>query len=185
MNYPVVRFISRASLALLLVLSLIIAVNGYGQTVLTISGEVTKPLTLQAADLKAIPHTDVTGTDRDGKEHRYSGVPLAELLKRAGTTLGGELRGENLMKFVVVRAIDGYEVLVMAFVAPHVARAWSLGPVEVGYLLSAGIFGMAIGATFLSPLADRIGRRRHIVLCLSLIVIGMVLPIFSLQDQIK
>lgn len=76
---------------------------------------------------------------------------------------------------IVLCMIDGYEVLVMAFVAPHVARAWSLGPVEVGYLLSAGIFGMAIGATFLSPLADRIGRRRHIVLCLSLIVIGMVL----------
>jgi MFS family permease len=45
--------------------------------------------------------------------------------------------------------------------------------VEVGYLLSASIFGMAIGATFISPLADRIGRRRHIILCLSLIIIGM------------
>lgn len=74
---------------------------------------------------------------------------------------------------IVLCMIDGYEVLVMAFVAPHVAKAWSLGPVEVGYLLSAGIFGMAIGATFISPLADRIGRRRHIILCLSLIIIGM------------
>lgn len=38
---------------------------------------------------------------------------------------------------IVLCMIDGYEVLVMAFVAPHVARAWALGPVEVGYLLSA------------------------------------------------
>ena len=74
---------------------------------------------------------------------------------------------------IVLCMIDGYEVLVMAFVAPHVARAWALGPVEVGYLLSAGIFGMALGATFISPLADRIGRRRHIIACLSLIVVGM------------
>jgi DMSO/TMAO reductase YedYZ molybdopterin-dependent catalytic subunit len=81
------------------------------ETALTISGEVTKPLTLQAADLKALPHTEVTGKDRDGKEHHYSGVPLADLLKLAGATMGGELRGENLMKFAVVKAIDGYETL--------------------------------------------------------------------------
>ena len=69
--------------------------------------------------------------------------------------------------------IDGYEVLVMAFVAPYLARAWGIGPVEIGYLLSAGIFGMAVGAILISPLADRIGRRRHIILCLSFITIGM------------
>lgn len=88
-----------------------LTVKSYGQTVLTISGEVTKPLTLQATDLKAMPHTEVTAKERDGKEHRYSGVPLVDLLKQAGATLGGELRGENLMKYVVVKAIDGYEVL--------------------------------------------------------------------------
>lgn len=87
----------------------LLTTTSYGQV--TISGEVTKPLTLQAADLKALPHTEVTGKDRDGKEHRYSGVALAELLKKAGATLGGELRGENLMKYVVVKAIDGYEAL--------------------------------------------------------------------------
>ena len=89
----------------------VLAFNGFGQTVLTISGEVTKPLTFQAADLKAMPHTDVTATDRDGKEHLYSGVSLFNLLKHAGATLNGELRGKNLTKYVVVRAVDGYEVL--------------------------------------------------------------------------
>lgn len=97
-------------LALLLVL-LTFVISSQAQTVLTISGEVTKPLTLQAADLTAMPHVEVTAKERDGKEHRYSGVPLFELLKQAGATLGGELRGENLMKFVAVKAIDGYEVL--------------------------------------------------------------------------
>ena len=102
--------INRASVTLMLTFS-VLTLNSFGQTVLTISGEVTKPLTLQAAELKAMPHTDVTGTDRDGKEHRYSGVPLYDLLKQAGVTLGSELRGENLTKYVVVKAIDGYEVL--------------------------------------------------------------------------
>lgn len=81
------------------------------QTVLTISGEVTKPLALQATDLTAMPHREVIANDRDGKEHQYAGIPLVDLLKQAGVTLGGELRGKNLMKYVVIKAIDGYEVL--------------------------------------------------------------------------
>ena len=69
--------------------------------------------------------------------------------------------------------IDGFEVLVMAFVAPALGKAWRLNPVQIGYILSAGIFGMAMGATFLSPLADKFGRRKHVLLCMLLIVVGM------------
>lgn len=76
---------------------------------------------------------------------------------------------------IAITMIDGYEILVMAFVAPHLSREWGIGPVEVGYLLSAGIFGMAAGATFLSPMADRFGRRRYILVSLLLIVVGMLL----------
>ncbi len=76
---------------------------------------------------------------------------------------------------ILITMIDGYEVLVMAFVAPHLAKAWALSPIEIGYLLSAGIFGMAVGATLFSPLADKLGRRRHIIICLALITLGMAL----------
>ena len=103
-------FPKRVFAALLISFSLL-TIGSHAQTVLSISGEVTKPLTLQAADLKAMPHTDVTGKDRDGKEHKYSGIPLVALLKQAGATVGGELRGENLSKYVIIKAIDGYEVL--------------------------------------------------------------------------
>ncbi|MGA0556352.1 molybdopterin-dependent oxidoreductase [Larkinella sp. VNQ87] len=105
-HFRISIYVGPLFLSLLLTL---LAGKGYGQ--LTISGEVTKPLVIQSAELKAMPHTEVTGQDRDGKEHRYSGVPLAHLLKQAGVTLGGELRGENLMKYVVVKAADGYEAL--------------------------------------------------------------------------
>ncbi|QDK80242.1 molybdopterin-dependent oxidoreductase [Spirosoma sp. KCTC 42546] len=101
-----------AVLGLLFILTGFLGTNrAEAQIVLTISGEVTKPLTLQAADLKAMTHTEVIGNDRDGKEHKYSGVPLSELLKQAGATLGSALRGENLTKYVVVKAIDNYEVI--------------------------------------------------------------------------
>ncbi len=76
---------------------------------------------------------------------------------------------------LVLTMIDGFDILVMAFVAPHLAKVWQLGQVQVGYLLSAGVFGMGIGAVLLSPLADRIGRRRHVIICLSFITLGMAL----------
>jgi benzoate transport len=76
---------------------------------------------------------------------------------------------------ILLTMIDGYEVIVMPFVVPHLARTWALGAVEVGYLLSASVFGMALGAVLISPLADKIGRRRHIMVCLAVITLGMLL----------
>ncbi|MDL2406784.1 MFS transporter [Rhizobium calliandrae] len=67
---------------------------------------------------------------------------------------------------VLLAMIDGYEVVAVPFTMPTIARVWNLPNSQVGYLLSAGIFGMALGAVFVSPLADKIGRRRHVLLCL-------------------
>lgn len=84
-----------------------------------------------------------------------------------------------ILTCLLLTMIDGFEILVMAFVAPHLAKAWQLGSVEVGYLLSAGVFGMAVGATLISPLADKFGRRRHIIVCLVLITCGMFMSAFA------
>jgi len=80
---------------------------------------------------------------------------------------------------ILLTMVDGYEVIVMPFVVPHLARAWALGAVQVGYLLSASVFGMALGAAFISPLADKIGRRRHIMVCLAVITLGMLLSAYA------
>lgn len=58
-----------------------------------------------------------------------------------------------------INVVDGIDVLVMAFTASAVSKAWGLSPVAVGWLLSAGIIGMTIGSLFLAPLADRFGRK--------------------------
>lgn len=88
------------------------------------------------------------------------------------------MRGPQILVILIcilLTMIDGYEIIVMPFVIPHLAKSWSLGPVEVGYLLSASVFGMALGAIVVSPLADRIGRRPHIAVCLAFITLGMAL----------
>jgi DMSO/TMAO reductase YedYZ molybdopterin-dependent catalytic subunit len=78
---------------------------------LSISGEVLTPLELKKEDLANYKPLTHKTKDRDGKEHEYKGVALVEVLEKAGVTLGGKLRGENLAKAVLVKAADGYEVV--------------------------------------------------------------------------
>jgi DMSO/TMAO reductase YedYZ molybdopterin-dependent catalytic subunit len=74
---------------------------------LKIGGAVSKPLTLAASEIAALPHQTIT-TEERGSMVRYEGVPLIELLKRAGVPSGEALRGPELAKYVVVSAADGY-----------------------------------------------------------------------------
>jgi DMSO/TMAO reductase YedYZ molybdopterin-dependent catalytic subunit len=76
-----------------------------------VTGEVTRPLTLTATDITALPRTEVTANDKQGTAHRYSGVALAELFNQAGVTTGRQLRGDNLAKFVLVKCADNYQVV--------------------------------------------------------------------------
>lgn len=74
---------------------------------------------------------------------------------------------------IVLTAIDGYDVLVTAYTLPALAPAWGLSEGQVGLVASIGTLGMGLGAAALAPMADRLGRRRHILLCLVVIVIGL------------
>ena len=80
---------------------------------------------------------------------------------------------------VVINMLDGFDVLVMAFTAPSIAAEWSLEPQSIGILLSAGLFGMSAGSLFIAPLADRLGRRNNILICLSIISVGMFASAFT------
>jgi DMSO/TMAO reductase YedYZ molybdopterin-dependent catalytic subunit len=80
------------------------------QASVKITGEVTTSLTISDADLQKFNQTTVVRKDRDGKDHTYSGVLLADLLQKAGVTMGPELKGENLTKYLLVDASDGYQV---------------------------------------------------------------------------
>lgn len=78
---------------------------------ITIQGEVASPLTLSLDDVEKFEKQSVKVKDRDGKEHSFEGAALSDILKKAGVTLGSSLRGENLTKFVLIQAADGYEVV--------------------------------------------------------------------------
>ncbi len=78
---------------------------------IAITGDVPTPLTLTAADLAAMPRETAEITEQDGQKITYEGVPLQEVLKRAGMAFGREMRGKNLAGYVLAQAHDGYAVL--------------------------------------------------------------------------
>ncbi len=98
-----------------------------------------------------------------------------------------EIRQSRMSRFQVVAVtialalilIDGFDVAVMAYAAPALSREWDIDPVALGFLLSASLFGMAAGSIFLTPLADRIGRRKLTIISLVVISVGMVLSVVS------
>jgi hypothetical protein len=76
-----------------------------------VTGEVTVPLTLTAADLAAMPQTEDSAKDKQGVMHHYSGVAIADILNKAGVTTGNQLRGKNMAKYLLVSCADGYQVV--------------------------------------------------------------------------
>lgn len=77
----------------------------------TVEGAVLKPLKLTLKDIEKYPAREVTAKDRDGNAHTYKGTLLSVVLDSAGVTLGKQLRGENLVKYVLVTAADNYQVV--------------------------------------------------------------------------
>lgn len=76
---------------------------------------------------------------------------------------------------VLLSALDGFDVLSITFTAPAISRDWAIGKAELGVILSSGLAGMALGSFFLAPLADVFGRKPLILVCLTIMSMGMLL----------
>lgn len=64
--------------------------------------------------------------------------------------------------FAVV-AMDGMDIALMGFIAPALKTAWGVTTQQLGAVISAALIGLALGALFAGPLADRFGRRVIII----------------------
>jgi len=76
-----------------------------------VTGEVATPLALTVADLHQYTQTTVMRKEHDGKDHTYTGVTLSDILIKAGVTMGQQLKGKNLIKYLLAEASDGYQVV--------------------------------------------------------------------------
>src|SRR5438105_7693603 len=69
-----------------------------------------------------------------------------------------------------ITLIDGYDTLMLAFIAPLIGKEWALPPGALGPIFAAGFAGAAAGAFGVGAAADRFGRR--LMLVMSLVVAG-------------
>jgi MFS transporter, AAHS family, 4-hydroxybenzoate transporter len=64
----------------------------------------------------------------------------------------------------LMNMLDGMDVMVVSYAASTISKAWAIGPESLGIVFSAGLLGMSIGAMFLAPQADKIGRKNMILI---------------------
>ncbi len=74
---------------------------------------------------------------------------------------------------VLLNALDGFDVLAISFAAPGIADEWGVDRGVLGIVLSMELIGMGFGSVAIGALADRIGRRPTILLCLVMMAAGM------------
>ena len=69
--------------------------------------------------------------------------------------------------FLVI-VIDGYDIAISGAALPSIMSEMGVDATTAGFMASSALFGMMFGAIFLGALADRIGRRWTIALCVFL-----------------
>ncbi|STZ75998.1 MFS transporter [Bergeriella denitrificans] len=75
---------------------------------------------------------------------------------------GSRFSGYQWMIFIVcflVAFFDGMDTAAIGYIAPSLLDDWGIEKKELAPVLSAALFGLAIGAVSFGPVADKIGRK--------------------------
>lgn len=108
------------------------------------------------AIMKTINVSDVLDNSKIGKHHIWALVICA-----------------------LCMVVDGFDVQAMGYVAPTLIKEWGVAKEAFGVVFGAGLFGMAVGAMLLAPLADRLGRKPVLIIAISLLSLSMFATIFA------
>jgi DMSO/TMAO reductase YedYZ molybdopterin-dependent catalytic subunit len=82
--------------------------NPEAKILLQVVGHIAQPLSLSQDQLAKLPRQTVRAKGHDGVEAQFEGVPLIEILAKAGVATGQALRGPAMSQYVIVEAADGY-----------------------------------------------------------------------------
>lgn len=74
---------------------------------------------------------------------------------------------------------DGYDLVVYGSVVPVLMKEWAISPIQAGAIGSYALIGMMLGALIFGPLADKIGRKNVILICVTVFSIFTFLAGFS------
>ena len=80
--------------------------------------------------------------------------------------------------FLVV-AVDGFDTAAVGYIAPALVQEWGVPRAALGPVLSAALFGLAIGALTAGPLADRYGRKSVLLASVLFFGVGSLASAFA------
>jgi benzoate transport len=76
---------------------------------------------------------------------------------------------------LLLNMLDGFDVTAMAFTVHSIGEQLQIAPNLLGLVFSAALAGMMVGAMFVAPYSDVIGRRKMILICVGTIGSSMYL----------
>ncbi|WP_227108442.1 MFS transporter [Chromobacterium rhizoryzae] len=73
--------------------------------------------------------------------------------------------------FLIV-LLDGFDTAAIGYIAPELISQWGISRGQLAPAFGAGLFGMLIGNFAFGPVADRLGRKRVLLLCTLIFGLG-------------
>lgn len=80
-------------------------------------------------------------------------------------------------------AVDIFDLLAIAFVAPVLSAEWKLSGLSLSYLLSASMVGLAVGATTYGLVSRWVAPRKTMVAALLLLSLSLAISIFTSSPE--
>jgi AAHS family 4-hydroxybenzoate transporter-like MFS transporter len=88
-----------------------------------------------------------------------------------------------LLCFLIV-AVDGFDTASIGFIAPAIREQWGLDPAHMAPVFGAGLFGLMIGSLAFGPVADRIGRKATLMICVAFFGLASLASAWSPSLQV-
>lgn len=79
----------------------------------------------------------------------------------------------------LVMFLDGFDTQSINYLAPAIAKEWGLSKQLLGPIFSAALVGLMVGYLLISPLSDRFGHKRLIIVGTSLFALCTLLAVWS------
>lgn len=81
--------------------------------------------------------------------------------------------------FFLIMTFDGFDMVIYGATLPVLLEQFQMNPSQAGFIGSCALIGAAIGALLFGYMADKIGRKKVIIICTILFSLGSILTGFS------
>ncbi|MEZ5709967.1 MAG: MFS transporter [Blastomonas sp.] len=79
----------------------------------------------------------------------------------------------------LVMMVDGFDLALLSWVLPKLSDDFGVPRTDLTWVLMTQQAGMVLGAYFIAPIADQIGRRRLLMLCMAAVSASCFVTIFT------